>query len=62
MKKQASLISTIMGYAVAISMAWLTIDWTNFDIQKEYPKLIFSAIIALGGHVTSINVKDKKND
>jgi hypothetical protein len=52
-----SKLSTIMGLIVAISTAWITIDWTLFDIQKEYPKLILSALIAIGGYMTKINTK-----
>ena len=53
----ANHISTLMGILVAISTAWMTIDWTTFDIKKEYPKLILSAIIAIGGYVTTIKTK-----
>jgi hypothetical protein len=53
----ANHISTLMGILVAVSTAWMTIDWTTFDINKEYPKLILSAIIAIGGYVTTIKTK-----
>ena len=49
-----SKLSTIMGFIVAISNAWITIDWVTFDINKEYPKLILSALIAIGGYMTKI--------
>jgi len=52
-----SKLSTIMGFIVAISTAWITIDWTSFDIQKEYPKLILSALIAVGGYMNNLNSK-----
>jgi len=52
-----SKLSTIMGFIVAISTAWITIDWVTFDIQKEYPKLILSALIGIGGYMTKINSK-----
>ena len=52
-----SHISTAMGFIVAISTAWITIDWTTFDIKKEYPKLILSALIGVGGYMTKINTK-----
>jgi hypothetical protein len=52
-----SHISTAMGFIVAISTAWITIDWTVFDINKEYPKLILSALIGIGGYMTKINTK-----
>ena len=49
-----SKLSTIMGFIVAISTAWITIDWVTFDINKEYPKLILSALIGIGGYMTKI--------
>lgn len=49
-----SKLSTIMGFVVAISTAWVTIDWVTFDINKEYPKLILSALIGIGGYMTKI--------
>jgi hypothetical protein len=54
-----SKLSTLMGFIVAVSTAWITIDWTIFDIQKEYPKLILSALIAIGGYLTKIKSNDK---
>lgn len=64
MKAKASLISTIMGYAVAVCQAWLNIDWSKFDptlawLTKEAPILFLSAVIALGGHMTKINFSEK---
>lgn len=49
-----STLSTIIGMSVAIASAWITIDWTNFDIKKEWPKLALSAVIAVGGVATKI--------
>ena len=54
-----SKLSTLMGFIVAISTAWITIDWTVFDINKEYPKLILSALIGIGGYMTKIKSDDK---
>lgn len=53
----ADHMSTVMGILLAVSTAWMTIDWTTFDISKEYPKLVLSAIIAIGGYVTTIKTK-----
>lgn len=53
--------ATLIGILVAISTAWLTIDWTTFDIHKEWPKLVLSAIIATGGIITKIKGKDASN-
>lgn len=55
--KLADLSATISGIAVAIASAWMTIDWVTFDIKKEWPKLILSAIIAAGGIVSKIKLK-----
>jgi hypothetical protein len=52
-----SKLSTVMGFIVAISTAWITIDWTVFVFEKEYPKLILSALIGIGGYMTKINTK-----
>ena len=49
-----SKLSTLMGFIVAISTAWITIDWTVFVFEKEYPKLILSALIGIGGYLTKI--------
>lgn len=56
-KEWRNYYATIMGLVVAIAQAWMTIDWTNFDIKKEWPKLVLSAAIAIGGWKTSLNVK-----
>jgi len=53
-------LATVLGLAVALSQAWMTIDWANFIIEKEYPKLVLSAIIALGGYVTKFKANEKK--
>jgi hypothetical protein len=43
---------------VAIATAWQSIDWDNFEFNSgNISKLMLSAIIALGGFMTSINVK-----
>ena len=56
-KNWESRLSTLIGFVVAIANAWITIDWVTFDIQKEYPKLILSALIGIGGYMTKINSK-----
>jgi hypothetical protein len=43
-------LATISGLVTAVATAWLTIDWTTFDINKEWPKLLLSAAIAAGGY------------
>lgn len=53
--------ATLIGLLVAISNAWLNIDWINFDIKKEYPKLVLSAIIAIGGYISTVKLNTKTN-
>lgn len=55
--KLADHSATIVGVTVAIASAWMTIDWVSFDIKKEWPKLILSAIIAAGGIVSKVKLK-----
>lgn len=56
-KKLADYGATILSLIVAIASAWMTIEWTTFDIKKEWPKLILSAIIAAGGYVSTLKLK-----
>jgi len=56
--KLADLSATIIGITIAIASAWMTIDWTTFDIKKEYPKLVLSAVIATGGYFSTIKTKE----
>lgn len=55
--KLADHSATIIGITIAIASAWMTIDWTTFDIKKEYPKLVLSAVIAAGGYFSTIKTK-----
>jgi hypothetical protein len=43
-----------MGGIVGVATAWMTIDWTSFDPKKEWPKLLLTAVIFLGGYSTQI--------
>jgi hypothetical protein len=56
-RKLADYGATILSLVVAIASAWMTIEWTTFDIKKEWPKLILSAIIAAGGYVSTLKLK-----
>lgn len=58
-KKLADYGATALGLIVAIASAWMTIDWTTFDIKKEWPKLVLSTIIAIGGYVSTLKLKIK---
>lgn len=50
----SDFLATAAGLVVAIATAFITIDWANFDISKEYPKLICSAVIAAGGYFSKM--------
>jgi len=56
-RKLADYGATILSLVVAIASAWMTIEWTTFDIKKEWPKLILSAVIAAGGYVSTLKLK-----
>lgn len=58
MRKLNNTLSTIFGAIVAIANAWVTIDWDNFiwSVNTAF-KLFLSALIALGGYMTTINHK-----
>jgi hypothetical protein len=56
-KRIADYGATALALIVAIASAWMTIDWTTFDIKKEWPKLALSAIIAAGGYVSTLKLK-----
>jgi uncharacterized protein with HEPN domain len=59
-KNWESKLSTLIGFIVAIANAWITIDWSTFDINKEYPKLVLSGLMAIGGYMTKINHNEVK--
>jgi hypothetical protein len=56
--KYKSHLSTLFGAVVAVATAWQSIDWDNFELNAStIIKLLLSGVIALGGYMTSINVK-----
>lgn len=62
-KKQRSNVSTIMGAIVAVSVALTATDWETFTLDiKHIMPLVLSAVIAIGGYITSINSKDENNE
>lgn len=54
--------ATIAGIAVALGTAWSTIEWSTFDIKRDYMKLVVSALIALGGYFSKFKQISKKED
>lgn len=55
--KLADLSATVSGIAVAIALAWIDIDWATFDVKKEWPRLVLLAVVAVGGIVSKIKLK-----
>jgi len=53
--------ATIAGILVALGSAWATIDWKEFDINKEWPHLLITAMIALGGYFSQFKLKKNVN-
>ena len=60
--KYKSEISTFAGLLVAVGTAWSTIDFSVFEVSKDWHKLIIPAMIAIGGYVTKINVKENESN
>lgn len=56
-KNIANWGATLLGLAVAIAVDVMTINWIEFDIKKEWPKLLCSVVIAVGGYVSKIKMK-----
>jgi hypothetical protein len=55
-------MSTLLGWIVALANAYANVEWTNFEPNlKHIMPLIISGVIALGGHMTSINIKSNGN-
>ncbi len=56
-----SFASSVIGGAVAIAIAWQTIDWDNFELTRNnLMKLTLSGLVALGGYMTVIKGGRKK--
>lgn len=57
--KYKSELSTVLGCLVAIANAYANVDWSIFvfDIKHIMPLLV-SAVVAIGGYMTSINIKN----
>lgn len=54
-KKRNDLIATIAGGVMAVSTAWLLIDWHNFEFSKKNIFILFlSTINAIAGYYTTL--------
>lgn len=60
MKISNNLKATLAGLVVAIANAWMNVDWTNFVLEKEWPELALSGIIAIVGYYSTMNPVFKK--
>ncbi len=57
-KLNPDFTATALGLLVAIANAWMTIDWDNFKWNaNNCVKIGISAIIAMGGYVSTIKTK-----
>jgi 16S rRNA U1498 N3-methylase RsmE len=57
-KLNPDFTATALGLLVAIANAWMTIDWDNFEWSaNNCVKIGISAIIAMGGYVSTIKTK-----
>ena len=63
LQKLPEWVLTIAGLLIAIGNAALTINWMDFVWSKEYPKLIASILIAVGGWLSDFKKpKAKKSN
>ena len=54
-KKRNDLIATIAGVVMAVSTAWMLIDWHNFEFSKKNIFILFlSTINAIAGYYTTL--------
>ena len=60
--KYKSEISTLAGLLVAVGTAWSTIDFSTFIFSTDWPKLIIPTMIAIGGYITQITVKENESN
>jgi uncharacterized membrane protein YjjB (DUF3815 family) len=60
MKKINDWGLTILGIVGAIGNAVYNINWLEFDIKKEWPKLLASVALGVVGYFATI--KSKKKD
>jgi hypothetical protein len=48
----------MLGVLVAVANAWVNIDWDNFEwTPNNCVKIGISAVIAMGGYVTTLKTK-----
>ena len=48
--------ATILGVVVAVAMAWMDIDWDTFTFERDWKKLVLSAVIAAGGYLSKLKL------
>ena len=53
-KKYKSELSTVAGIIMAVATAWESVNWADFKLSVDGPKLAISALIAIGGYVTQL--------
>lgn len=50
-------LATILGAITSLCTAYAVIDFSTFDIKKDWFKLVVIGMPALGGYMSSINKK-----
>ncbi len=51
-------LATILGLLTSLCTAWAVIDFSTFDIKKDWIKLIIIGMPAIGGYVSKIKSKE----
>lgn len=60
-KKKSDLFATIAGVVMAVSTAWLLIDWNNFEFTKRNIFiLILSTLNAVAGYFTTLKANENE--
>lgn len=54
-KLNGNFLATAAGALTSVCTAWAVIDFDNFDIKKDWFKLIVIGLPALGGYMSTIN-------
>lgn len=59
-EKVRNWLATILGLLTAVATALAVIDFNNFDIKKDWFRLIVIALPAIGGYFSTIRQGNEK--
>lgn len=60
-KRKSDVLATIAGLVMAITTAWLLIDWNNFEFtKKNIFILILSTLNAIAGYFTTLKANENE--